>query len=198
MLDPEAPDAQRDKIVADARARIESSGTIKNDTAWGVRNMAYEIRRRTEADYRFFRFQGEAELLNALDHELKIADGVLRFRIFKVDARSPVVVPPPPTPGSGPPARPDRREDEDVPAAPEPAAEDGAEAEAEPAAESEAPAAELETSPEAETDAPAAEAPTEVAEAPAEVAEAPVEDAEPQPEEPPASEADSDNGEQPA
>ena len=74
--------------------------------------MAFEIRQRTEADYRFFRFQSEASLLESLDHELKIADGVLRFRIFSVDPRSPVVVPPAPTPGGGPPRGP-RRPDSD-------------------------------------------------------------------------------------
>ena len=50
-----------------------------------MRKIAYEIRQRTEADYRFFRFQTESALLDELDHNLKITDGVLRFRIFKVD-----------------------------------------------------------------------------------------------------------------
>jgi ribosomal protein S6 len=127
MLDPEAPDELRDRIVSDARGRIEAAGTLKHDTAWGMRNMAYEIRRRTEADYRFFRFESESSLLDALDHELKIADGVLRFRIFKVDPRSPVVVPPAPTPGSGPPARPTRT-DSAEPASAEVPAEPAAEA----------------------------------------------------------------------
>ena len=66
--------------------------------------MAYEIKQRNEADYRFYRFQGEPELLERLDHNLKITDGVLRFRIFKVDPertgdpaarRSSASVPPP-------------------------------------------------------------------------------------------------------
>ncbi len=70
-----------------------------------MRKMAFEIRQRTEADYRFFRFESGPPLLRSLDHELKIADGVLRFRIFKVDPRSPVVVPPAPTPGGAPPGR---------------------------------------------------------------------------------------------
>jgi small subunit ribosomal protein S6 len=56
--------------------------------------MAYEIELRNEADYRWFRFEAPTELLDELNHNLKIADGVLRFRIFKVDADSPVMVPP--------------------------------------------------------------------------------------------------------
>ena len=56
-----------------------------------MRKLAYEIHQRTEADYRFFRFEGEKPLLDELNHNLKITDGVLRFRIFKVDPRSPVI-----------------------------------------------------------------------------------------------------------
>lgn len=96
MLDPEAPDERRDQIAADARGRIESGGTLSAEKAWGMRKLAYEIKRRTEADYRFFRFATESPLLDELDHNLKITDGVLRFRIFKVAPDSPLIEPPPP------------------------------------------------------------------------------------------------------
>jgi small subunit ribosomal protein S6 len=110
MLDPETPDERRDAIAADARQRIESGGALKHDNSWGLRKMAYEIDRRTEADYRFFRFEsGGTPLLDELNHNLRIADGVLRFRLFKVDPRVPVIVPPPPSPlSSGRPERPER------------------------------------------------------------------------------------------
>jgi small subunit ribosomal protein S6 len=96
MLDPEAPDERRDQISSDARARIEKAGSLKAEKAWGLRKLAYEIQQRTEADYRFFRFATESPLLDELDHNLKITDGVLRFRIFKVEPDSPVIEPPPP------------------------------------------------------------------------------------------------------
>ena len=95
MLDPESPDEQRDKIASDARTRIESSGSLKAEKAWGLRKLAYEIEKRNEADYRFFRFETESPLLDELNHNLRITDGVLRFRIFKVDPESPVIEPGP-------------------------------------------------------------------------------------------------------
>ena len=96
MLDPETPDERRDEIASNARERIESGGSLKAEKAWGLRKLAYEIQQRNEADYRFFRFETESPLLDDLDHNLKITDGVLRFRIFKVDPDSPVIEPPPP------------------------------------------------------------------------------------------------------
>jgi small subunit ribosomal protein S6 len=102
MLDPQLDAPARDGLVGDARTQIESSGTLKHENDWGLRKMAYEINRRTEADYRWFRFEANNELLDALDHNLKIADGVLRFRIFKVDPDAPVLVPPATTAAPGP------------------------------------------------------------------------------------------------
>ena len=95
MLDPEAADEAREKVAGDVRQQIEGTGTLDRADDWGVRQMAYEIRLRNEADYRYYRFQGEPELLEALDHSLKITDGVLRFRIFKIDPESPANPPPP-------------------------------------------------------------------------------------------------------
>jgi small subunit ribosomal protein S6 len=110
MLDPEIPEERREQIASEARTRIESGGSLKHDTSWGMRKLAFEIRQRTEADYRFFRFETAGELLDELDHNLRIADGVLRFRIFRVDPDSPAIVPPAPLASGAPtPARGSRR-----------------------------------------------------------------------------------------
>lgn len=172
MLDPDVPDERRDQIADETRKRIESAGTLKHDASWGMRKMAYEIRQRTEADYRLFRFEGEGGVLDDLNHNLRIADGVLRFRIFKVDPSSPAIVPPPAMGTSaGPPQRGPRRQD-----APAPEAEASAEQEAapeiaeaaaeEPVAEPAEPAEPAEAAPEPEeapSEEPAAEASDEAA-----------------------------------
>ena len=110
MLDPDVPDERRDEIAAETRQRIEAGGTLKHDASWGMRKLAYEIRQRTEADYRLFRFEGQSGVLDELNHNLRIADGVLRFRIFKVDPDSPTIVPPPAMGTSGAPTRAPRRD----------------------------------------------------------------------------------------
>jgi small subunit ribosomal protein S6 len=142
MLDPGQDAPARDAVANEAKAQIEAAGTLKHENVWGLRKMAYEINRRNEADYRWFRFEAPTELLEQLGHNLKIADGVLRFRIFKVDADTPVLVPPAtsaPAPGASrerPPAS--AAAPEAAPAAAAPAAV--AEPVATEAAEPEAPA----------------------------------------------------------
>jgi small subunit ribosomal protein S6 len=131
MLDPQLDAPDRDSLAQISRGQIEDAGTLKQENSWGLRKMAYEINKRTEADYRWFRFEAPTELLETLDHTLKIADGVLRFRIFKVDPETPSIVPPvAAAPGprertGGPGDRGDRapREDHAEPAAAEPVGE---------------------------------------------------------------------------
>jgi small subunit ribosomal protein S6 len=94
MLDPQLDAPARDALAQQARGQIEAAGSLKQENTWGLRKMAYEINRRTEADYRWYRFEAPTDLLDTLDHNLKIADGVLRFRIFKVDPNTPSIVPP--------------------------------------------------------------------------------------------------------
>lgn len=179
MLDPESPDEQRDKIASDARARIESGGSLKTEKVWGLRKLAYEIKKRFEADYRFFRFETESPLLDELNHNLRITDGVLRFRIFKVDPESPVIEPGPPVSlASAASSRPggrgrgrgrddyDDRGDDSYSAPPAAAA-----AAQEPAPATEAPA------PDAEAPAPAEPAAPDAAPEPAAATEAPSEPA---------------------
>jgi len=94
MLDPQLDAPARDALANEAKGQIEAAGALKHENSWGLRKLAYEIKHRTEADYRWFRFEAPSSLLDSLDHNLKIADGVLRFRIFKVDPDAPVIVPP--------------------------------------------------------------------------------------------------------
>jgi small subunit ribosomal protein S6 len=94
MLDPEVPDERRDEIAGNAKERIETAGSLRHSDSWGMRKLAFEIELRNEADYRFYRFEAEPPLLGDLDHTLKITDGILRFRLFKVDPRAPVIEPP--------------------------------------------------------------------------------------------------------
>ncbi len=168
MLDPGRDAPGRDAAANEVKGQIEAGGTLKHENNWGLRKLAYEITQRNEADYRWYRFEAPTELLEQLDHNLKIADGVLRFRIFKVDPDAPVMVPPA-TSSPGPAASRERPAE----AAPQPPAEASPEAAATEATEPAAPAAvaepPVEAAPAPETSEPAEQA--ETPEPPAESAE---------------------------
>ncbi len=188
MLDPGQDAPARDAVANEAKKQIEAAGTLKHENVWGLRKMAYEIDQRTEADYRWFRFEAPVELLEQLDHNLKIADGVLRFRVFKVDADTPVIAPPA-TSAPGPGAS---RERSSAPEAPQAAPVEAATETATPEAPAAAPTAVAEPPAEAE---PAVEEPAAEAESP----EPPAETAEPAAEqEAPEAPAEGEPGDTPA
>jgi len=89
MLDPAAPGERREKILADVRSAIESTGTLVGVHDWGTRRMSFEIDHRPEAAYHLFQFEGPAELLASLDHSLKIDDSVMRFRTIRLKPGTP-------------------------------------------------------------------------------------------------------------
>jgi small subunit ribosomal protein S6 len=95
LLDPEAPEERRSAILGNLQQAIDASGTMVGVHDWGQRRMTFEIDHRPEAEYHLFQFEtDDSGLLERLDHNLKITDGVLRFRIIRLKPGSP----PPPTP----------------------------------------------------------------------------------------------------
>ncbi len=88
LLDLGAEEDRRAKIVADARAAISAEGELLGDQAWGTRPLAYEIDHREAADYHLLQFHGPASLIAALEHSLRITDGVIRYRVIKLPAGS--------------------------------------------------------------------------------------------------------------
>ncbi len=110
LLDPEIEEARREKIVVDVEALIEQQAELIGRHDWGTRKTAFDVRKRGDVDYRLIQFHATKPLLESLDHALKITDGVLRFRIFKVDPASEATAPPPPVTAGPPPGREGRPE----------------------------------------------------------------------------------------
>jgi small subunit ribosomal protein S6 len=85
LLDPEAEEATRQKIIADTRAAIEAEGEFLRHDGWGDRALTYPIDRKAVAEYHLLQFHaGAPELLSGLDRTLRITDGIVRFRIIKL------------------------------------------------------------------------------------------------------------------
>jgi small subunit ribosomal protein S6 len=85
LLDLQAEEATRAKIVADARAAIEAQGELVRYDKWGGGELASPIERKTNAEYHLLQFHAStSDLLAGLDRSLRITDGILRFRIIKL------------------------------------------------------------------------------------------------------------------
>jgi small subunit ribosomal protein S6 len=104
LLDPQAEEPVRAKIVADAREAIASKGELVHHDEWGERALAYPIDHKATAEYHLLQFHATTvELIAELNRTLHITDGVIRFRINKLRPGTPA--PPDMAPGAAPPAR---------------------------------------------------------------------------------------------
>jgi small subunit ribosomal protein S6 len=98
LLSTTAPEEQRTKILSDVETAITGAeGSIERRDDWGQRPLAYRIRHQPDADYHLLQFTAPPSLIETLSHDLRITDGVVRFRVIKNLPGTP------PAPDSAPP-----------------------------------------------------------------------------------------------
>jgi small subunit ribosomal protein S6 len=84
LLDPSADEAQRTKVLEDVKKTIAAAGAeVASNHAWGTRRTAFEIKHKGSADLHLIQFVGSPQLPSQLSHNLRITDGVVRFRIIR-------------------------------------------------------------------------------------------------------------------
>ena len=84
LLSSAAPDEQRTKILSDVEGMITGAGgSIERRDDWGHRPMAYRIKHQPDAEYHLLQFTSPPTLIETLSHDLRITDGVVRFRVIK-------------------------------------------------------------------------------------------------------------------
>jgi small subunit ribosomal protein S6 len=102
LLDMQAEEGVRAKIVADTREAISTKGELLRHDEWGERALAYPIDHKTTAEYHLLQFHApKVELIAELNRTLHITDGVIRFRVNKLKPGTPAA--PDMSPGAAPP-----------------------------------------------------------------------------------------------
>jgi small subunit ribosomal protein S6 len=97
LLSTGASEEERAKILSEVQSAITSGGgSVERNDDWGVRPLSYGVGHQSEAEYHLLQFTGPGSLLESLSHSLRIADGVIRFRIIKVRNGAPPVPESPP------------------------------------------------------------------------------------------------------
>lgn len=84
LLSTDAEEEARAQILSEVEGAIQrGGGSVLNKSTWGTRSLAYRIDRHDDADFHLLELTAPANVLTELSHSLRIADGVLRFRIIK-------------------------------------------------------------------------------------------------------------------
>jgi small subunit ribosomal protein S6 len=79
VLHPEMPEAQIRETIDRAKRLIESNGKVHEMQEWGIRELAYPIRKLHRGYYVLAEYDSDADVVREFERTLKIADEVLRF-----------------------------------------------------------------------------------------------------------------------
>jgi small subunit ribosomal protein S6 len=71
------------KQIEEVSAIIDTSGNVSGTDFWGKRRFAYEIDHMNEGYYSVLDFEGEVNLVEALDRALSLSDAVVRHKLVR-------------------------------------------------------------------------------------------------------------------
>ena len=85
IVDQDADDAANKAVIERVKEMVEADGgTIPTVDNWGRRRFAYPINHKNEGVYTVFEIVTEAPNLDELDRFLRLADDVVRHKLFRL------------------------------------------------------------------------------------------------------------------
>lgn len=105
LFDPELPEERRKEFLAKLAGVIASfQGEVLKQDDWGNRKLAYRIGKRVNAYYTFLLYTGGRGVVEEVERNIKIFDGILRHLTSRVDVEmKPKASAPEPPAGEVPP-----------------------------------------------------------------------------------------------
>ena len=78
--------AQAEQLSKDLTNIVSSnSGEIKRQEYWGLRNLAYKIRKNRKGHYTMFHIEAPAGTIEELERNMRLNEDILRYLTVKID-----------------------------------------------------------------------------------------------------------------
>jgi len=87
IMDPILDDERKTAVIGDVKSIIEADGSVGKVDIWGMRKLAYPIRKKNEGYYVVIEFEAGSELPKELDRKLKIFDDIMRHLIINKEEK---------------------------------------------------------------------------------------------------------------
>lgn len=86
IVRPDATEEEIDGLVGQLQTLITGAGgAVDKVDKWGVRELAYRVKKRQEGFYVLMQFHSEAELVKEIERRLRVSDLVLKFLTVRRD-----------------------------------------------------------------------------------------------------------------
>jgi small subunit ribosomal protein S6 len=86
ILTPVLSEAQAKEAVEEYKAFLKKNGAeLKHEKHWGMRKMAYQIKKKSSGFYQLLEYDAPGELIKKLEIDFKRDERILRFLTVKMD-----------------------------------------------------------------------------------------------------------------
>jgi len=83
---PDISSAQVEEIVQNINSKVQNmGGTIEGAEYWGLRNLAYRMKKNRKAHYNLLKINAEASVIHELERQHRINEDILRYMSIRVD-----------------------------------------------------------------------------------------------------------------
>ncbi|HCU08297.1 MAG TPA: 30S ribosomal protein S6 [Clostridiales bacterium] len=87
ILDPILEDDKKAAAIETVKEIIAADGEVSDVNIWGIKKLAYPIRKKNEGYYVVMQFTASPELPKELDRRLKISDSFMRHLVINKDEK---------------------------------------------------------------------------------------------------------------
>jgi small subunit ribosomal protein S6 len=88
IIRPDATDEEIDPFLEQIKHTItDGKGIVDKLDKWGVRKLAYRVKKRTEGIYVLVQFQGNAEVVKEVERRMRVSDLILKFINVRIDEK---------------------------------------------------------------------------------------------------------------
>lgn len=87
IMDPILEEEKRTAVIENVKGIIEADGSVSKVDIWGMRKLAYPIRKKNDGFYVVIEFEAGSELPKELDRKLKIFDDIMRHLIINKEEK---------------------------------------------------------------------------------------------------------------
>jgi small subunit ribosomal protein S6 len=88
IIAPTTSDEERVKILEELKNYITNEkGTIEKLDNWGMRKLAFPVKKFTEGLYVHFIYQGPPGIVQRFERKLKITENIIRYLTVKLDLK---------------------------------------------------------------------------------------------------------------
>jgi len=88
IVKPDATEEETDQVVEQVRSVIVSGGGVVDKVdKWGVRKLAYRVRKQHEGLYVLVQFSASPDAVKEIERRLRVSDLVLKFITVRVDEK---------------------------------------------------------------------------------------------------------------